>query len=208
MPTATFSIASAADDGTGIAQNNSWPPTTWTDDSDNADNALYNSKGSFSSVTYYHEQSFMRWDTSPIDDLSTILAANLAVWVDSKQDADNAFSFVGDYYDFGGEPTVSGDRVETPSPSIFTAVDITGITVSAVLTLPLTDLSGISKTGFTGIRTGLSAGTPTLGPLVQNSVRIIAFEHATLQEPQLQVTWAVASQFTDHPKPKLRGATL
>jgi hypothetical protein len=183
MPTDTFAVSSDANDGSCYKQGTTWPPTTFAVD-DGPDQ--YASKALVGG-TYYADVSFMRFDTSSIPDTATITGAVLKLDIIAKSD-DNNFSLVGDYYDFGGEPSVSADWIETASPSIFSAIDLTGITVGAILSITLTDLSGISKTGFTGIRLTLSSGTPT----GQNGIQYAAYEHTTRQEPRLDVTYTVS----------------
>jgi len=134
----------------------------------------------------------MRWDTSVIGSGSTVTAATLKVYVISKQLNEAGRSLVGDYYDFGSEPTVGADWVETASPSIFTAIGIGSITAGAVNNITLTDLSGISRTGYTGIRLTLSSGAPTAGNT--DFVQFATREHATFQEPRLSVTWTGGGQ--------------
>ena len=182
MPTDTFPIAAATDDGCGLWTSGSWPPSFSADESDTE---LICSKALVGN--YVEEISFMRWDTSTLPDDSTIDSANLQLYATSRNDTSDNYSLVGDYYDFGGEPVVAGDFIETASPTIFTAKDIGTFTLSAVNTIALTDLTGISKTGTTGIRLTLSSGTPA----AENYIIFAAFEHAQ-QEPRLEVTWTAA----------------
>jgi hypothetical protein len=183
MPTDTFAISSAANDGSCYKQGSTWPPTTFAVD-DGVDQ--YATKIKIGS-TYFADVSCLRFDTSSIPDTATITAANLLIDVIAKADDDTTFSLVGEYYDFGGEPSDSTDWKETASPQIL-SVDIGSITAGAVNSIPLTDLSGINKTGITGIRLTLSAGTPT----GQNGVHYAAQEHTTRQEARLEVTYTVA----------------
>lgn len=179
---ATFSITTNANDSTGEYQHSSWPPNagTWVDDS--GLDSIYAAKH-FVSPTYYGVDGYLRFDTSSLPDAATITSASLKLYCIDKNDNNN-YSLVGDYYDFGGSPTVAGDYVETASPSIFAAVDLGAIGIG-LNTINLTDLTGISKTGITGIRLTLSSGTPTL----LNHVRFAALEHTSLTEPQLVVNY-------------------
>lgn len=188
MPSTTFSITANADDGSGYYQSASWPPSggTWTNTTGGS--------GWVSKIVsgdYFNDITLLRFDTSSIPDDATIDSAVLKLYCISKQDV-GSYALVGDYYDFGGTPTVAGDWVETASPSIWSALDLGSITTSAVNNITLTDLTGISKTGYTGIRLTLSSGTPVDASL-EGSLEFAMLDHATLQEPQLEVTYTVGS---------------
>ncbi len=182
MPTVTFPIAVAGDDGSVVYSHTAWPPNggTFT-----AGTNLYLSKDG--GATKYNDVSCVRFDTSSVPDNATVTAASLALYCGSKSDnATSNYSVVADYYDFGGSPTVPGDWIETASPSIWTAVDLGSVTANAINTFTLTNLTGISKTGYTGIRITFSAGAPT----GTNELSIASYEDAN-QEPRLTVTYTV-----------------
>lgn len=188
MPTDTISVAVDNDDGSGYMQKASWPPSagTWAD---TTSGNIWVSKV-FGASVYTQDLAFVRFDTSTIADTAVISAATLQLYMVSRTQGSagaNNYSLVGDYYDFGGEPTVSGDWIETSSPSIFTAVDLDTFTLSAVNNITLTNFSGINLTGYTGIRLTLSSGTPTTDNWVE-----IADREAANQEPRLQVTYTTA----------------
>ena len=194
----TFAVASAGDDGTGYRETaGAWSGIStgsYTDFSDDSGNALWASK-IYTAGDKFEDNAYMRFDTSSIPDGATIVAANLSMFVlDVDETGSDIYDLVGDYYDFGGEPSVAADWTETASPLIVVH-DLTDLTEGVVNTLPLIDLSGINKSGYTGIRLTLSGGTPTAA----NSLQIAAFEHAS-QEPLLQVIYfedaTEAEQFT------------
>ena len=192
MPTDTFPVAADANDGWGgwvaeQAGGGLWPPAGSPGSHFETDAGL-----GFPDILVLSKREIyeamitcLRFDTSTIPDTAVIASANLELYAVSRDEFGNNYNMVGDYYDYGGSPLVAGDWIETASPSIFTAVDITGLTLSAVNTITLTDLTGINKTGFTGIRLTLSAGTPT----VANVMRFASREHATGQEPRLIVDY-------------------
>ena len=190
MATDTFDIASSAADG-ACYMSGSYPPASFTEYSDNTadggENVLDVGKSNFGGTRFFNV-SFLRFDTSGIGDSDTITAATLKLYLYSVVHATGGKSLVGDYYDFGGEPTVSGDYTETASPSIFSALGLGSITSGAVNDIALTDLTGINKTGYTGIRLTLSSGDITTSGQ-QNTVYIASYEHSTLQAAQLEVTY-------------------
>lgn len=137
----------------------SWPPNggTFTQTSSNATVRAYK----ILSGTYGAMTAQFIWDTSSIPDGDTVTDATLRLHVYNQaiQNA-NTLSIVGDYH-VHSIPSVAGDWIETASPSIFTAVPLSGVSINAFLEIPLTDFSGINKTGQTGVRITLSGGTPT-----------------------------------------------
>jgi hypothetical protein len=133
--------------------------------------------------------AYFRFDTSSLPDTAVVSGATLKLYINSKGTSVDNMSVVGDYYDFGGEPVVTGDYIQTASPSIITPVSINGVATGVVVDFVFTDFTGISLTGITGIRLTCSAGTPTSGN--DNYIEIAQREHATLQEPQFDVVWAL-----------------
>jgi hypothetical protein len=161
MPLASFAIAANADDAGGFYDGaSSWPPSggggAWTDSQGST--SQWVSKGKTGAL-YYSDETFLRWDTSSLPDYIAIRDAWLTIRSISKTVTD-AFSVVADYYDFGGGATIAGDWQENLT-SIITPVTLASLTANVVNTFVLTDFSGISVSGFTGIRLGLSSGTPT-----------------------------------------------
>lgn len=189
MPTDTFVISAAGNDGTGFRQAATWAGIGAGSFTADDGSTLFVSK-LHSGSTFFADVSFLRFDTSALPEGITVTGANLLLFVIGKQDQDTTFGLVADYYDFGGEPSVAGDWIETASPSILAATDLGVISTGGVNTIALSDFTGISTSGFTGIRLTLSAGTPG-SPDVVNSLDIAAQEHAS-QEPRLEVTYTEA----------------
>jgi len=184
MPTIDFDIAPGTDDSSAYFFGDAtWPPNGGSFAHDAGAGSMSISKTD-EGATYAQDWALMRWDTSSIPDTATITDATLRVWIGLINDTDN-LSIVGDYYDFGGEPPVAGDWIETASPSIFTAQDISAFSSAALRTWTLTDLTGINKTGYTGIRLTLSTGTPTGA----NWVGIDTYESTSHEQPRLSVTY-------------------
>lgn len=189
MPTDTFPIAADADDGAGYYFHTAWPPSGGTFAAEDGIALLVAAKEE--SDFYYAEVVLLRWDTSSIPDTATITGANLKLYLVSKVTTLTR-NLVGDYYDFGGSPTVAADWILTPSPSIFTAVDVaTGLTTGAVNTIALTDLTGINVSGYTGVRLAIDGGDT--GVEVQSKARFASREDTTNQEPRLEVTYTLAT---------------
>ena len=190
MPIITFSVAADADDGSGYYFAATWPPNSGTF-VDEPGAVLYAVKDL--SDFYYAEVCCMRWDTSTLPDAATVTAANLKLYVTTTPFTEAGRNLIGDYYDFGGEPTVAADWVLETSPSIFTGVLVDTIATGTVLTVPLTNLSGISKTGYTGVRLSISGAA---APAAKAAARFASREDATNPEPQLEVTYSEAAAAT------------
>lgn len=147
-----FPVVADADDGTGYRQNTSWASIgsgTFTAESVPE---LWISKF-FSTPDYTEDIAFLEIDTSGLPDMATVVRATLKEYVLSRGTA-QAFHVVGDYYHFGGEPSVAADWIQTANPNIFTpgAEPVTGFTANAWNTMDVIELGGINKFGYTGIR--------------------------------------------------------
>lgn len=190
MPTVTFSVAADTDDGSGYYFAATWPPDSGT--FQNEPGAVLYAVKDLSDF-YYAEVCCMRWDTSTLPDAATVTAANLKLYVTTVSFTEAGRNLVGDYYDFGGEPTVAADWVLETSPSIFTGVLVDTIPTGTVSTIPLTDLSGISKTSYTGVRLSISGGAPAAA---SKSAARFAARESGFATPQLEVTYSEAAAAT------------
>jgi len=182
MTVSTLPVAVAGDDGDLEYSHSSWPANGGTFINTAAyANGVVAAKSLYLG-TYYNAVALLRFNTGAIPDDATITGVVLKLYIESKLDSADNYGLVGDYYDFGGEPTVAGDWIETAT-SIFTAIDIGSLTATAQNNITLTNLSGINKTGYTGIRLTLTGGTPT----TLNSVRV--GKHESSQPAVLEVTY-------------------
>jgi len=185
MPTVTFDLASDADDGDGTKSNIVFanvPGSSYTV----GDGTEGGTVRSLFGGSYFIGCCYFRFDTSSLPNDATVTAANLKLYLNSKGDPDN-LDYAGDFYDFGGEPSVDADWEATSSGDAITTIDATGQTAGVVNTIALTTLTGVSLTGFTGLR--LSSKTnPT--PTGDNFLTYAMHEDATSgRRPQLEVTY-------------------
>lgn len=184
MPTTVFSIATGADDSEGNSSEVTWPTQGHNYTSDDGLNQLSCSK----TTGFGQEDPYMRWNTSSLAG-SVIVSAVLKIHIIGTPTNPDGYSLSGRWYDFGGAPCVAADWQETASPNILGSVSLSSFTADAVNTFTITDVSGISQSGFSGIHLTLSAGTPTSASFFDCA----SFENATLQEPRLEVTWNPAA---------------
>lgn len=194
MPTDTFPIASAGNDGCGYRTDTVWANIStgaYTDESDLPGNVIYVAKYRTAGGDYFNENLYLRWDTSSLPDDATVTSANLLLFITDIIETSDDFEYAADFYDFGGEPSVAGDWELTSSGDAITVIDPDSLTSGAVNTIALTGLSGISLNGFTGIRL---APNDSSSPTVNGDawLEVAAFEHAS-QEPRLEVTYTVPS---------------
>lgn len=184
----TLVITESPNDGHRTRTN--FPPTVWpptgTDGSDLADLLVVRKTwGAFSEATV----SLFRFDTSIIPDSATVTYAALQLYVSAKGDADNR-SLVGEYYTWT-PPMSDSNWVETPGTDAIAGTDLTGIPTGQIVSFPLSTLSSISKTGYTGLRLGISGAAQPTG---DNRLDISSLDHATLPEPRLFVIYELAAE--------------
>ena len=186
MTVSNFPIAAVGNDGGTISATPQAVYANAAFDSASVTNTNDAALRTLSGGDFYIRYAHFRWDTSSIPDADTVSAATLRMYLDTKQDTDNR-NLQGDWHDFD-VPTVglgSEDWVhDAPTANAF-AEDITGLTDGANNTITLSNVAAnISKTGFTGIRVGVSGGEPT----GTNRFDIAMLEHATSDEAMLSVT--------------------
>jgi hypothetical protein len=179
---AEFRVLASGDDGTVQGQGASWPPAATAATTNAVE--LYSLKW-FSAGTYYFWQPYIRFDTSALPDGVTVTAATLRLYIISRdQDDDNRSLSIG-YYDASNWPLGTEDYLTSDATDAHTGTDLTSLTLGALNNFALTNLSSISKTGYTGFRITSTGGSPSGG----NNVTMAAFDHASLQEPTLLVTY-------------------
>lgn len=176
MPTDTFEIASASDDGSGYKTGGGYPPTGGYVAEDGTATWAWKAASEV-------DCGYARWDTSSLSG-ATISSATLRVYVTSKTDTDSR-NYVGDYYDFGGEASVEADWTASPSADAF-SVTVASMTLSDwnEITLSSPD-SNINKSGYTGIRFAISGGAGT----GTNAIAIASYENDPALAPELVVTY-------------------
>lgn len=197
MPTDTFPITSDADDGDCNRNYTDWATVIGGGGNfvvgDTADATV--AKSLFAG-DYYVNVTFLRFDTSSIPAGATIDSATLKLYATDKGDPDGV-SYAADYYDFGGEPSVAADWEASSAGGCISGFTAASISTGVVNSIALTGLSGIMRsgetngqgnTGITGIRITQANLTQPTG---DNFITFAAREHATAQEPRLDVTYTV-----------------
>ena len=182
MTVSTFEIASAADDGCGYKVGGGYPPTGGYVVLDGT--AQYAWKG-----TSEVDCCYFRFDTSSIPDGDTITAATLRLYVTGLGANPDGRNLIGDWYDFGGEPSVEADWAATVGTDAVPGTALSAFTLAEWEEIALSDPDGnINKAGYTGIRLGISGGAGS----GDNYAAFAAYEYDTAFSAELVVTHAAA----------------
>jgi len=176
-PTTNFDVAASADDGDTFGAGAGYAPACTTVNTTRGNIQVIKS---FITPNYNVSNGLLRWDTSAILATSEITSAQLILsgYV-ATLDAD-ARNFIGEWFDTSNWPIDCTDHTATVGATAFN-IDITGSTGTITLSSP----TSISQTGFTGMRLGISGGTPT----GENQITFQSVDGAPA--PRLAVTYDV-----------------
>lgn len=187
MSSLTFYIATSTDDLWLGYDHTSYPPSVGGTYGHTTNNTEVLARKRFVTPTYSSLNILLRWDTSSIPDDATIRDAQLIMSCTSKTD-DEGRSIVGEWHNWS-TPS-SAEYAETPASDAFAAVPLANITLNQDNTFTLVNANAsVNKTGYTGIRIGVTGGVPT----GVNQVGFGAWDHTTRVEPRLSVTYTSAS---------------
>jgi hypothetical protein len=184
--TVTTFYPGSDDDGTVEKESNSYPPggSAGATDSTATDDIVKR----FANSLYTERLAFDRWDTSSLTAGATVTAAKLTVRLTSIAGDDDGLNLVGKWYLFTGSLS-SGDYADPPHDSDAYAKDISTFTNGEDNDITLSDVAAnINTTGMTGIRHGVSGGSPS----GRNGVAWASDDHASLTSAGLVVTYTVA----------------
>jgi hypothetical protein len=193
MPTDTFNVTSAAQDGTGALTGATYPPISTFTNNDElvGGGTVFANRGFDGASTYYLDNGFLTFDTSSLPDAATITAAELEVDMISAPVNTNSLSLVGEYYAWDGS-TAAADITSDEVATAFSAVPLSGIG-SGTEVFTLTNVTSISKTGSTGFRLKITKRASDAAPTGHNYVSIAGYAHATAAPAILRVTYTDVS---------------
>jgi hypothetical protein len=137
--------------------------------------------------TYYVYCGLLKWDTSSLGAGATVTSAVLKMYPTFKVNQ-GSLSLRGEYYAWDGSSASDHTADSTSGTTAFNAVTLSSITTSANNDFTLVNLSNVNKTGETKIRLHITGTTPTN----LNELSIASFDHSTLQEPRLEVTYTLS----------------
>ena len=132
----------------------------------------------------------LRFDTSSLPDDAVITSAKLQLQVTTKSVTD-ARSFVAEWYSAANWPIDGADWTAGDAASAHSGTPLASIVLGTQNEFTLQNLGNVSRTGMSALRLHMSgsAVTPT-GP---NDLGFAAFDHATLPEPRLVVSYTAPS---------------
>jgi hypothetical protein len=147
---AIFDIAVTTDDMRVLATDAAYPPPC----DGFFSNGPVQIRSGLSSGIYRVFNGLLRWDTSSIPDDATITDATVTYTLNLKQDTGGR-NVVGEWYAGTNWPIDCTDHTATVGTTAFNQ-DLTTV----VSPLVLTGVSTVNKTGYTGLRFGISGGAP------------------------------------------------
>lgn len=187
MAVDTFAIATGADDGWWYRSDAAYATVSAGSGSSNTGDSSSNPLYATRETGYYITVACVRWDTSSLPDTNIVSAATLDIHVAAVGTADG-LSLIGEWYDAGAAVNNS-DWTTLPSGNALPATLISGLAVGSVNSLALSNVAAnVNKTGYTGIRLGITQRASDAAPTGYNAVEIASYEHASYQEPRLVVT--------------------
>lgn len=182
--TVTLKVAASGDDGDVMMNSASYPPSGAT--GTNTTGSIFTAGRRFAYGSYQVLTALARFDTSSLPDAATVTSARLRIYVTGKADL-NSRNVVGEWYPPSNWPIDGADYALNASATAFTT-DVTTLSVAAMNEFTLQNLASLSKTGYTALRLHLDGGQPS----ADNYVQMATYDHATLPEPELIVTYTTA----------------
>jgi hypothetical protein len=180
--TVTFSVATSGDDGNLTASGGVYPPGGTP--AVNTTGPSLTAGPRFVFGGYETLVTLLRFDTSPLPDNATIISAKLRLNVIGKADT-NGRNLVGERYSASHWPIDASDYTPNANGTAF-SVDITALNAQVANDLALNNPGSILTSGMTALRLTIGGGQPT----GDNYVQLAAYDHSTLTEPQLVVSYA------------------
>lgn len=138
---------------------------------------------------YNQSNILIKWNTASLPDTANITSATLRTYVISKANADS-LSIAMDWRVLDG---TSSDFSHAPLTTAHSGTAISAITASQTYDFALTNLSNISKTGYTGVRLHVTERASDAAPTGNNNIVIASVDNTIQVEPQLIVTYTLGS---------------
>jgi hypothetical protein len=163
MPLLEIPIAASLDDqAIGQELSSVYPPDTAIARFTNSVAGVWAQKSRGGDTTYRIRNALFQWDTSAIPDNAVITGAWLRVHVLSRGDVDNRSIRIR-YYNWGGSSNTdyTAEDFDSGGTAAQDGYDITNLTAGQVNDIPITDFSGINKSGTTKLRVSVTGGQPT-----------------------------------------------
>lgn len=185
MPTVTFDVASNLDQAWCERHAGTYAGVP-TGTFNQGGGATHHFANSLFAGTFTVYNSLIRFNTGSLPDDAIISAATLKIWVTDNGNPDG-ISYAIDYYNaFTGQPAVSGDWEASSAGDAVSTFSGT-MTIGATNNIAFTSFTGISLTGYFGLRI---APKVAAAPTGDNFVDWASVEDGTASHrPQLEVTY-------------------
>lgn len=187
MPTSTFNIVASVKDQYVSKENSGvYPPTSTLNRDISGTNLIlwrHKSPGS----AYYLSNILLAFDTSSLPDNASVSEAVLRMYLISRQDTDG-LSVLLEWYAWDG--TSATDYSASPASTAHAGTTLASLTTTSDNDFSLTSTTNISKTGTTYLRMHMSQRPSDAAPTGQNELDFASYDHTTLAEPRLIVTYS------------------
>lgn len=185
MPTTdTFNIAASADDQ-WVYKNSGYPPSSaMARETSTTDIWVERSPSEL-------VNGLLKFNTSALPDNAVISDVVLRCYVLINANADS-LSLTAGWYAWDGAS--ASDYSASPETSALSGVPFSGITTSTDNNFTLTDTSGwphVSRTSYTYLRLHVSQRASDATPSGSNLLTFASYDHTTLTEPRLLVTYTL-----------------
>jgi hypothetical protein len=191
----TFTVSGSSDDIHYGYQSNSYPPTSSDTATSSTTLTYIQIDRHFSVGVYTARQGLMRFNTASIPDSATVTSATLRIVLyDSSASVNtNNLALRAEWYSWDGVLNVSRDWSNATGTTALSDIDLDVFAGSGgqVFDFELANVSNVNKTGFSGIRLGLSQRPGDAAPTGFNRVRFASWDNTNYAAPQLIVTYSL-----------------
>lgn len=186
MPTDTFSIAASANDQY-VLKAGSYPPVGTIDERDSSLDTIYMIREKSGVSTYQVANGLLKFNTASLPDSASISSALLRL-VPIDKTNDDFLNFTAGWYTWDG--VSNSDYTATAETNAHSGTALSGISTSGVsVDFTLTNLSNISRTGYSFLRLHISQRPSNAAPTGSNMLGIASYDNLTYAEPKLLITY-------------------
>lgn len=186
-PPVTFNVAVGAADGDVIGYGAGYPPPFYSASS--TGEQVFLQRAQYQTNQYTVTNGLMRWDTSTLPDDVAIDSATVRLGSTGQTGNQTSERISAEWY--GSWPIDSADyqpHAQTSAANGVTIADAVDDYVGdGYFDIPLDNVNGISKGGYTGLRLHITGGQVALGQ--QQGMSYRTYESTARVEPQLIITF-------------------
>lgn len=188
--TVEFSILTGTDDASFGYSSTIYPPTTANTAIGGNITTYTQAHRTLTGAAYETRSGLIRFDTSSIPDGATIISAVLEIIQSDTTTNTNGLSLRAEWYDWSGTYGNPSDHSHLVAADAIADTPLTTFTtIGAKHTFTLLNPSNVDKTGYTGLRFGLSQRAADAAPTGVNRFRFASVESGLYVEPLLRVNY-------------------